>query len=338
MTSIEYKKGLPIGYESFLIERYNSYITTCRYIEIHYPAHDIYYMLVYDNGNLVDLLVFGNRKSDAICFNALVSINSAVLEECLRKVFEVYPKIRQIKIDASYTEYKLEKSILVFKSDDQILFLPATVDEYLSELGAKTRKHLKARKANLEKEFEQVSFVTKIGGEIEESSIEKIVQFSRARVKQKGRNFGIDKTYTDNLYRYSRHYGCVVYLELDGVMVAGCISTIINKEIFVHVIAYDDNFSKYNVGEVCVFDLIQTSINNGLVKFHFLWGFNELKRRLQARQNLLFSYMVYRNYSFKYFSTKLKVILFEFMYRFKDTGMFKPLKTSLSTLRQRMKT
>jgi len=338
MISIECFSGLPLDYEVFLMEKYNSYITTCRYIEIHYPAHDIHYMLVYDNGNLVDLLIFGNKKCDAICFNALVSLNSVVLEECLRKVFEVYPKIRQIKIDASYTEYKLEKSILVYKSDDQISFLPATLDEYLSELGAKTRKHLKARKANLDKEFKQINFITKIGGEIEESSIEKIVQFSRARVKQKGRNFGIDKTYTDNLYRYSRHYGCVVYLELDGVMVAGCISTIINKEIFVHVIAYDDTFSKYNVGEVCVFDLIQTSINNKLVKFHFLWGFNELKRRLQARQNLLFSYMVCRNYSFKYFSTRLKVVLFEFMYRFKDTGFFKPIKAGMSTLRQRMKT
>jgi len=337
MISIECFSGLPLDYEVFLMERYNSYITTCRYIEIHYPTHDIHYMLVYDNGNLVDLLVFGNRKSDAICFNALVSLNSVVLEECLRKVFEVYPKIQQVKIDASYTKYKLEKSILVYKSDDHISFLPATVDEYLSELGAKTRKHLRARKANLEKEFEQVNFVTKIAGEIEESSIEKIVQFSRARVKQKGRNFGIDKTYTDNLYRYSRHYGCVVYLELDGVMVAGCISTIINKEIFVHVIAYDDNFSKYNVGEVCIFDLIQTSINNKLVKFHFLWGFNELKRRLQAKQNILFSYTVYRSYSFDYFSCKIKVALFEWMYRYKDAGIFKPIKAGMSTLRQRMK-
>lgn len=338
MISIECVNGLPLQYESFLKEKYNSYITTCRYVEIHYPSHYIHYMLVYDDGNLIDLLVFGNKKKAAVCFNALVSLNFVVLSECLRKVFEEYPMIKQIKIDASYTKYQLEKSILVYISDDQIAFLPATVDEYLSELGAKTRKHLKARKANLEKEFERVNFVTKIADEIEESVIERIVQFSRTRVKQKGRNFGIDKTYTENLFKYSRHYGCVVYLELDGVMVAGCISTIINKEIFVHVIAYSDDFSKYNVGEVCMFDLIQTSINNGLVQFHFLWGFNELKRRLQAKQHLLFSYTVYRSYSFGYFSCKLKVVLFDFMYKFKDATIFKPIKASVSTLRQRMKT
>ncbi len=337
MISIKCLSGLPLDYEVFLMEKYNSYITTCRYIEIHYPTHDIHYMLVYEDENLVDLLVFGHKKNLAVCFNALVSLDSVVLAECLKKVFETYPIIQQIKIDASYTEYQLEKSILVYKSDDQILSLPTTVEEYLSELGSKTRKHLKARKANLEKEFSLVNFVTKNSDEIEESVIEKIVQFSRDRVTQKGRNFGIDKTYTENLYKYSRHYGCVVYLELDGVMVAGCISTIINKEIFVHVIAYDDKFSKYNVGEVCMFDLIQTSINNKLVKFHFLWGFNELKRRLQAKQHLLFSYTVYRNYSFGYFESRLKVALFEFMYRFKDTSVLKPLKTSMSTLRQRLK-
>jgi len=338
MILMECFSGLPLEYESFLMEKYSSYITTCRYIEIHYPAHEIHYMLVYDDGNLVDLLVFGNKKKIAVCFNALVSLDSVVLTECLKKVFETYPIIQQIVIDASYSEYILEKSILVYKSDDQILLLPATVDEYLSELGAKTRKHLKARKANLEKQFESVNYVTKIADEIDESVIEKIVQFSRSRVKQKGRNFGIDKIYTENLYKFSRHYGCVVYLELDGVMVAGCISTIINKEIFVHIIAYNDDFSKYNVGEVCIFDLIQTSINNGLVKFHFLWGFNELKRRLQAKQNILFSYTVYRSYSFDYFSCKIKVALFEWMYRYKDAGIFKPIKAGMSTLRQRMKT
>jgi hypothetical protein len=337
MILIECFSGLPLEYESFLMEKYNSYITTCRYIEINYPAHHIHYMLVYVDGKLVDLLVFGNKKKLAICFNALVSLDSVVLTECLKKLFETYPTVKQIKIDASYTEYELEKSILVYKSDDQILLLPATVDEYLSDLGAKTRKHLKARKANLERDFESVKYITKTAAEIDKSVIEKIVQFSRDRVKRKGRNFGIDKTYTDNLYKYSRHYGCVVYLELDGTMVAGCISTIINNEIFVHIIAYNDDFSRYNVGEVCVFDLIQTSINNKLVKFHFLWGFNELKRRLQAKQSPLFSYIVYRNYSFGYFSSKLKVVFFEFMYRFKDTTMFKPLKTSMSTLRQRMK-
>jgi len=36
----------------------------------------------------------------------------------------------------------------------------------------------------------------------------------------------------NNSYKYSLHYSCVAYSEIDGEVVAGCISTILNSGYF----------------------------------------------------------------------------------------------------------
>jgi hypothetical protein len=336
MISIECFNGLPIEYESFLMEKYGSFITTCRYIEIYYASYDNNYMLVYNNGILSELLIFGIKGNTCICFNSLVSLDQNILSEFIKKIFEEYPAIKKIKIDASCKNYDLNKSVLFFKSDDQILNLPSTLDDYYLELGTKTRKHIKARNVKLINEFKNVSFVVKYGGEIEKNVIDKIIQFNRDRMKHKGKVSGIGEIYKTNIYNYSQHYGCVAYLELDGSMVAGCIATIVNKKIYLHVIAHDENFSRYNVGEVCVFNLIHISIDKGLSTFHFLWGQSELKRRFLAKSHILFSYFIYRRYSLDYFICKLKINMLEFLNRFKQSKVSTPIRNGIINFRKKM--
>lgn len=336
MISIEYFNGLPVEYESFLMEKYGSFITTCRYIEIYYATYDINYLLVQDNGNLSELLVFGIKGNTCLCFNSLVSLDQDVLSEFIKKIFEKYSEIKKIKIDASYKNYDLSKSVLFFKSDDQILNLPSTIDDYYLELGSKTRKHIKARNIKLINEFKNVNFVVEYGAEIEKNVVDKIIQFNRERMKQKGKVSGISDDYKTNIYNYSQHYGCVAYLELDGSIVAGCIATIVNKKIFLHVISHDENFSRYNVGEVCVFNLIQTSIDKGLSTFHFLWGQSELKRRFLAKSHILFSYFIYRTYSLDFFICKLKITVLEFLNRFKQSKASIPVRNGIINFRKKM--
>ena len=84
----------------------------------------------------------------------------------------------------------------------------------------------------------------------------------------------------NNFYKYSLHYGCVAYIEIDAEIVAGCICTILNKRIFLQVIYHDSNYSKYNVGQLCAVNLIQTSIEKELLYFHFLWAENDYKKKI----------------------------------------------------------
>jgi hypothetical protein len=291
-------------------------------------------MLVHDDGNLVDLLIFGNKKDKAICFNVLANIERNIISGCIKKLFKEFPAIKKVMIDASLNSYKFKNSFLIKKSEDYVLDLPANIDDYYQILGTSTRRKLKYRKNKLLKSFTTVNYFTKFNSDIEESIIDKIVQLNFERMKFKGVIPGIDHRHINKIYKYSQHYGCVTFLELDGKIVAGCIATIINKDVFLHVYAHDNNFSKYNIGESCVFHLIKTSIEKELSTFHFLWGRNELKIRLHAKPHLLFTSFVYRTYSFNYFANKSKMFFLSILKQIKLIGIFCPLRASVKFFRK----
>ena len=335
MISIKFFSGLPLEYESFLIEKYDSFITTCRYIEVNYPDYDVNYSTVNDDGELIDLLVYGNRGNTAKCFNSLTSIDQSVIYEFTKKLFVKHPEITKIEIEASYKEYSLNRSFLSFKSDDQILELPSTLEEYFAELGYHTRKNIKARKVKFLKNYPNAKFVTKYGSELEESIVEEIILLNSFRMKSKGIVPGIDNTFKDNIYKYSTSYGCVAYIEIDNKIVAGCISTMLNKRIFAHVIGHDNNYSKFNLGEMCFMYLIETSIERGMSAFHFLWGETEYKKRLLAKPNLLYSYYIYRSYSLDYLYNRFRTKILNANVWIQKLAIVKPVKETIKFYRKK---
>ena len=337
MISFKCFKGLPLDYESFLQEKYNSYITSCRYVEVYYATYDINYMLVYDNETLLELLLYGNTGDTTRCFNALVKLDQIIVEDFVNKIFEIHPFIKKVLIDASYKNYYLRKSILSFKSDDNILQLPTTMEEYYSKLSPGTRKKIRSQKVRLLKDYSEVKFVKKFGEEIDEKLIDTIMQLNYNKMKVKGVSQGNDKLSKNeisknNLFRFTHHYGCVVYIEIDGEIVAGNISTIINKSLFGHVTAFNSNFCKYSVGEICLFYLIQTCIENGLSIFHFLWGQSNWKKKMQAEPYLLFSYLIFRTYSIDYLYSNIKVLNSKLLKSAKQSKLSKPFKVAIKYL------
>ncbi|ADQ80461.1 hypothetical protein Palpr_2326 [Paludibacter propionicigenes WB4] len=335
MLTFESFNGIPVDYELFLIEEYASFITTCRYIEVNYPDFDINYFTVKENGKLIELLVYGNKGNTATCFNSLVSIDENIISEFTKKLFIKHPTISKIEIVASYKDYTLKKSFLSFKSDDQILKLPSTLDEYYQKLNYHVRKNSKNRKNRFLREFPMAKFETKYGSEIDESIVDKILLLNSNRMQSKGTVFGIDNAFKDSICKYSTFYGCVAYIEIDGEIVAGCISTILNKNIFAHVIGHDNNYSNFNLGEMCFIYLIETSINKGLSTFHFLWGQTEYKRRLLAEPHLLFFYYIYRSYSANYMVDKVKGLISATTSKIRQSNYSKPIRDGIKNYRKK---
>lgn len=335
MIKVECFKELPIEHESFLIERYDSFLTNCRYIEIYIPNYDLNFMLVFEDGKLIDLLIYGNYGSTSTCLNSLVDIDQRIVTACSEKIFEIYPSIKKIIIAASYKNYLLEKSFLFDTSNDFIIRLPSTIDEYYGKLGAKTRQHLKNYKSRLLRDIPSVKFITKYKDDIEKEVIHKIIEMNIDRMIQKGIVPAKEIADTDNFYRYSKHYGCVAYIEIDGEIVAGCISTILNKQIFLQVISHNSNYSKYNIGQLSAVYLIQTAIEKGMSSIHFLSGENDYKKRLAAIPHIMFSYCVYREYSLDFYYRKIKSRIFRLLIEFRLSKYSKPIRYSIKYYRRK---
>ncbi|MDR3651531.1 MAG: GNAT family N-acetyltransferase [Paludibacter sp.] len=335
MISVECFKELPLEYESFLIEKYDSFLTTCRYIEVYTPKYKINFMLVREDNKLIDLLIFGNCKDTSRCLNSYVAIDQEIIKACSNKLFEIYPSIKKIIISSSYKNYLINRSFLFDRSTDHIIDLPSSMDEYFSDLGRNTRQHLKNYKARLLRDYPEIKFETIYKADIDEGIIDKIVQMNIDRMIYKGIVPGKNNDDKINFFRYSQHYGCVAYIEIDGVIAAGCIATILNKKIFLQVISHDNNFSKYNVGQLCILYLIETSIEKGMLAFHFLSGDNEYKNRLLGKPHSMFSYFIYRAYSLDYYYSKIKAIVLRILIDFRLSKFSKPIRYAIKYYRRK---
>jgi len=100
MINIELYHGIPYKYESFLIEKYHSFTTTCHYIETYHNNNDINYILIYDNKKLMHILIFKNLNNPdkiSICLNTLIHIDQEVLNIYSKKYLMNFPKLRKLK-------------------------------------------------------------------------------------------------------------------------------------------------------------------------------------------------------------------------------------------------
>lgn len=334
MISIECHKNLPVEYEAFLIDRYDSFLTNCRYIEIHYQGYDFIYMLVYDQDKLSDLLIFGNKGETSSCFNSLVRIDQEVINSCIKKVFENYPQIKRVKIDASYNKYNLKRAFLYSKFEDYILDLPTTMDEYYSMLGRSTRRTTKNRKAKLIKDYPNVKFDDKFGEEISETLIDEIIKLNISRMKSKGKTPGRGLSDAQNFYQYAKHYGCATYIEVNGRIIAASLSIMLHKQMYGIINAHDNEFSKYNAGEMCALYRIQTAIEKDYTTLHFLWGESDLKTRLLGKPKSLYSYYIYRAYSINYLISNIKSISLHLIRLVRHSKFTKPIREAIKLYRR----
>lgn len=335
MISMECFHGLPLVHESFLVKKYCSYMTSLLYVKIYYPLHYIHYITVYKNSELIELFLFGNKGNTSFCFNSLVSVEQDMINLYSAEIFKNFPEIQKIIISASYKSYSISRSILLSEFNDHIIQLPESIDDYYLTLGKKTRQHLKNYKSKLLRTFTKVKFVTKYKGDIDEAIIEKIVQLSFDRMTAKGIAPGKTQADTKNFFQYCQSYGCVAYIEVDGVVAAGSISYMVGDRIFLYMISHDNSFSKYNLGQVCVLYAIQTAIENRMSTLHLLWGDNEYKARFAGKPNILHTYAIYRSSSLSFMVDNFKAKFNRTLNATKQSKYAKPLRNFVKNYRRK---
>ena len=66
--------------------------------------------------------------------------------------------------------------------------------------------------------------------------------------------------------------GLIYKVVIDGKTIAGCIGELIGEDFYLHKIAHDNKFSRYNLGQIALLKLIEQLINFRVKRFHFLWS------------------------------------------------------------------
>lgn len=335
MIKIEFHKGLPIAYESVIIDRYDSFTTSCRYIEIFHNATDINYMLLYEDDKLTEVFIVDILGSSAICLNSLSFIEQDKFKIFANELFKIYPKLKKIEYPSSYNAYTLKNSILTLRSDDYVISLTPTIDDFIKKLGSSTRSNYRKHKNKFGKDYPEAKFTTKIGSEIENTLIDEIIFLNFKRIMSKSEMPHVNKTHGSNFYKYAQHYGIATYIENEGVLIAGSFAFMSNKNIYSQFIAHDNDYSKYNPGQLCMVHLIEKAIEKGFTEFHLLWGESDYKTRFLAKPHAMYSYNVFRQRSASYLLGKIMEFFNGLLYNFKLSKYGVQLRTKLKKIRKK---
>jgi hypothetical protein len=224
-------------------------------------------------------------------------LSAQVLGEFADAVFTLYPKLHMIRIHAVKIVELPKKyiSLSAAVSDDYVLKLPPSTEQWQRSLSARTREKLRYYLRRAQQRELTFSFRTFGSNEISLAQIKKIIQFNRARMQVKGKRFGMSAIEEHQICQIMLERGQLSIIEIDGQPCAGLLCTSVGGEIFMHVIAHDPNYDDLRLGLLCCALTIEDAIAKGCQQFHFLWGRYDYKTRLGGEREVLSQVLVFRD-------------------------------------------
>ena len=180
-------------------------------------------------------------------------------------------------------------------SEDFVLELPTSVDGWHARLSARTREKLRQCLRRAQRSEPSLSFRLLNDADISERQVRAVLQMSRARMRAKGRTYGMDAREERRLCALMRERGQLATIEVDGHVRAGLLCTLAGNDMYMHVIAHDPAFDELRLGYLCCVLCIEAAIAQGMHRFHFLWGWYDYKVRLGGQRHVLEHALLWRS-------------------------------------------
>jgi hypothetical protein len=293
-----YENGIPAEIEQKLVALYHSAFCVKEYFEQHQSSKGFNVLVMYcDSADPVHIIVYRKTDNAVTVLNELVSIEQEYLEYVAAALFRKYPDIAAVHINR--LKSRISKSDFPWRlweiSHDITVALPQSFDEYHGQLGRQTQKHIKYYINRLQREQGGFEFQVAVSREIEATSISRIIELNRMRMKDKNIRSGYDSLFEKRISAFCRSYGVVSTVSIGGRIIAGAICYEVGSHAYLETIAHDPDFNKYNAGQVCLYLTIKCMIERGRSSFHMLWGENEYKYRFLGEKQDLYFVSIYRS-------------------------------------------
>ena len=245
------------------------------------------------------LLLFRIEGQRVQVLNEQIAMEPVEINRFARHVFNAWPAVDVIRFPAILAS----GSALAFphqqfyRTEDIVLTLPPTPEDYLNALGKATRKNFKYHGNRLKRNFPTLSFEVWIDDRIPESHVRDIIELNRARMATKNKASEIDAEETSRLTRLVQQGGLVSAMILDGRVVAGTVCSRVGQNYFMHINAHDPAYDDARLGKLCCYMTICDCIARGGKEFHFMWGRFEYKYLLLGIQRDYDELTIYRSHA-----------------------------------------
>lgn len=293
-----YENTVPPFAESALEALYEHVFSSLPQFRIYNGIDANTHTYVARNGNKTSAVLLYRCEGRRIkVLNEQITLPSSEIDRFVRTIFDKYSGVdtvvfQAVRSDARRLAFPCQE---FYRTEDIVLRLPATVDEYLARLGKATRKNMKYHGNRLKRNFPALRYQSCIDEDIVKQHVRDIIELNRARMATKNKTSEIDEAESERLIRLVKQSGLVSVMILDGRVVAGTVCSRVGANYFMHINAHDPAYDDARLGKLCCFMTIGDCIGRGGKEFHFMWGRFEYKYLLLGVQQDFNELVIYRS-------------------------------------------
>jgi hypothetical protein len=260
----------------------------------------LHHLVIRHDERVVSVLSFTPAPRALTVVNEAVMLDNVVLGRAVNRLFDEYPAVSRIEFRRLHD---LNRRTLGGRpvrristtSENFVIDLPPTVEEYQSRFVPRTIKKMRNYDRRIRDEFPGVSLDIVEGPSIGATLIKDMARLNDLRMHVKGGYSLIDAQYAEQLLALSQRCGVAfVYRTTDRVL-GGTVNTRVGRNWSLQLIAHDPACDHLSLGSLALMRTIEFAIGSGATSFHLLWGRNAYKDRFGGRPVPLTDLHVYRS-------------------------------------------
>ena len=250
-----------------------------------------------DGSHAIAVFLLRREKTKVQVINEGITIDAQEMTRFCRYIFTVFKAVSVI----SFHAIQVDTQRLPFPAqchhctEDSVISLPRTAQEYLAQLGPSTRKNLKRHLNRIRRDFPSFDYRVYAREEVDEQRVRDIIKLNCLRMASKNKVSTIDARETERIIQMVKMSGFVGVGTIDGQLCAGGITYRFGNNYFSFVKAHDPKYDDYSLGMLNNYLIICECIARSGKEFHLMWGREPHKALLQGIQRDLDHVVVFRS-------------------------------------------
>lgn len=292
-----YENGIPDFLQSALGCLYRSIFSSLPQFRIRGGAEDAFTYVARTDSRILSILIYRIEGRRAAVINECFTLKNEEALRFARYIFDRYPHVDAVSFHAVEDQLReLPFPVQTYRcNEDFVLKLPHSVEAYHSQLGKSTRSYVNRYLNKLKREYPGFSFEVLTGDAIAEDDVLPIFDMNRARMQERGTQYGFAEDYPARTVDLLRESGLLCLLKIDGRICAGTILYLVEGESYLDVLSHDSKYNDVGLGTLCCYLSICECIRREVKIYHFLWGRYDYKLRLGGVERVLSDVTLYRS-------------------------------------------
>lgn len=297
IEEVIYCNDIPDFVASSLIDLYENVFCTLHRIQAYESLQGISTYIRRVDSIIHTIILFRKKGRTVSVLNQQISLKKEVIESFARKIFSEYENAQVISfyaldVDASQLDFPFQKLAVL---EENVIYFPATVEDYLNRLKGQFRKQLRVAKEQLFIDSPGYHIKILSGKEVTSEQVETILGFARARMKMKGKDDYTRRVDVPVLVDMLRTCGHMAIAVIDGKICGGAVWFNTGRRHFHQLAAHDSGYDRYMLGNQIWLAAITHSLSLGGSECWLMGGASAHKARFGAQKRVFNSYVLYRS-------------------------------------------